>query len=581
MIKILYILAITMFVVSYTKRRNLELFKNLDESYEIYNLQNYLPIYNKFFKVAENNYNSINLNHKYHLYDITGRDSNIFDTILKDASGNEIKRKSFFKFSPLLDPVKYMVGKYKHIKREKLEMLPKLNNINNLSKKKMDENNAAYIDGFFSYLSSMILHKHKFYNGIDYYGSFLGVQENHEINVFDDLEYLYESKYFHNNNNELFKTEEINEELLDDDTRGNRKKIKVNKNDTININCEEINNDMFEGVFELTEKNLKLHDNSKIAVVVDISRNVQVESQHTESTCSSRSSNTDEEEEEEEESLSSELISCSNSDMSGYSSYSSDTEIIKADIYNFPVNIISLELLDNTMDSLLDKDEDEELNDDEWKSCLFQIIISLLTYQKMFNLTHNDLHSNNIMYKETDKKYLYYRWNNKTYKVPTYGRIFKIIDFGRAIYNHSGKIFCSDSFNTDGDASSQYNCEPYYNKNKKTLGPNKSFDLCRLACSLYDYFFENAIPTKEELEDPIAQLILKWTRDDKERNILYKKNGEERYPEFKLYKMIVRSVHNHTPENEIKNLMFDDYIIPSKKAKKKQVFNLDIMPLYV
>ena len=90
--------------------------------------------------------------------------------------------------------------------------------------------------------------------------------------------------------------------------------------------------------------------------------------------------------------------------MSGYSSYSSDTEIIKADIYNFPVNIISLELLDNTMDSLLDKEEDEELDDNEWKSCLFQIIISLLTYQKMFNLTHNDLHSNNIMYKETDKK---------------------------------------------------------------------------------------------------------------------------------------------------------------------------------
>ena len=49
------------------------------------------------------------------------------------------------------------------------------------------------------------------------------------------------------------------------------------------------------------------------------------------------------------------------------------------------------------MDSLLDKEEDEELDDNEWKSCLFQIIISLLTYQKMFNLTHNDLHSNNIM----------------------------------------------------------------------------------------------------------------------------------------------------------------------------------------
>ena len=33
--------------------------------------------------------------------------------------------------------------------------VPKLKNENNLSKKKLDENNAAYIDGFFSYLSSL------------------------------------------------------------------------------------------------------------------------------------------------------------------------------------------------------------------------------------------------------------------------------------------------------------------------------------------------------------------------------------------------------------------------------------------
>jgi len=71
-----------MFVVSYTKKRNLELFKSLDENYGIYNLQNYLPIYNRFFKLTENNYNSINLNHKYHLYDITNGKENTFDAYL-------------------------------------------------------------------------------------------------------------------------------------------------------------------------------------------------------------------------------------------------------------------------------------------------------------------------------------------------------------------------------------------------------------------------------------------------------------------------------------------------------------------
>ena len=36
----------------------------------------------------------------------------------------------------------------------------------------------------------------------------------------------------------------------------------------------------------------------------------------------------------------------------------------------------------------------------EWKSILFQILIMLITYQKVFSFTHNDLHTNNIMYKK-------------------------------------------------------------------------------------------------------------------------------------------------------------------------------------
>ena len=32
-------------------------------------------------------------------------------------------------------------------------------------------------------------------------------------------------------------------------------------------------------------------------------------------------------------------------------------------------------------------------------------------------------------------------------------KIYKIIDFGRAIYSHSNKVFCSDSFHAKGDAN--------------------------------------------------------------------------------------------------------------------------------
>jgi hypothetical protein len=56
--------------------------------------------------------------------------------------------------------------------------------------------------------------------------------------------------------------------------------------------------------------------------------------------------------------------------------------------------------------------------------------------------------------------------------------------------------------------------------------------------------------------------------DDTGRNILYKSNGAERYPDFKLYKMISRSVHNHIPSAEIHNPLFDGYKITIKKYKK-------------
>jgi len=95
------------------------------------------------------------------------------------------------------------------------------------------------------------------------------------------------------------------------------------------------------------------------------------------------------------------------------------------------------------------------------------------------------------MYTHTHHTYLVYTWNGTTFKVPTFGKIYKIIDFGRAIYRFRGRILCSDSFHPKGDAASQYNCEPYLNKHKPILEPNFSFDLCRLGCSLFDVISED------------------------------------------------------------------------------------------
>jgi hypothetical protein len=182
------------------------------------------------------------------------------------------------------------------------------------------------------------------------------------------------------------------------------------------------------------------------------------------------------------------------------------------------------------------------------------------------------------MYNTTNKEYLYYKLDGKHYKVPTFGKIFKIIDYGRAIYKFKGNLICSDSFHKDGDAATQYNFEPFINNNKPIIEPNFSFDLCRLGCALFDFIVDNI----KDVKSPIIRIMTDWCIDDKGRNILYKEDGEERYPEFKLYKMIARSVHNNIPSKVLQNIYFDRYFVNNKKIKKTQkVMNLDDIPCYI
>ena len=303
------------------------------------------------------------------------------------------------------------------------------------------------------------------------------------------------------------------------------------------------------------------------------------------SECSSRSSNTDKsvENSDEEEEESDEDSDCEFSDSEEESD--DEDETLNISIQKFPVQLVCTEKCENTLDNYLMNNSD--LDEEELESIILQIIMTLITYQKAFSFTHNDLHTNNVMYISTEKKYLYYKVNEKYYRVPTFGKIYKIIDFGRAIYKFRGNLLCSDSFSDEGDAASQYNFGPYLNDNKNVCEPNYSFDLCRLACSLYDFIDndddEGDEHTSKSYKDEIdiEKVIKSWCKDDKGRNILYKKNGEERYPDFKLYKMISRSVHNHIPEKQLERECFKTYIIGKKKLNKKtRVIDIDSIPKY-
>jgi len=574
-----------MLSIFYQKNENTELFKAL-EANGIVKPQNYIPLYKNFFSFSPQNYNRCNLNHQYHIQSIKSlENSNKYDCIVNDNSNNKRQKTTFFKFSPLLDPIKYMAGKYV-LNTIDLTALPILEG-SKCHKKVLDPNNSAYADSFFSYLSSEVLHKHNVQHCIDFFGSFLGIKSDFSVNIFDDLDYLSESDFFGRNCNKLFKINNTDFPLyLRNSTRNNFKKININLSDDTsshNLNVLDISNILFKDIFEKRENINKkilgdISNNLVFKSVIEIKKNQHSNSRLSDSTYSSKSSHTSNEHSDSDSGSDSDDGSDDGSDATSSTCSSNADDMLEVILYNFPIQVICLECLDYTLDSCLS--EGSELNDEEWRSCLFQIIMTLIIYQKLFNFTHNDLHTNNIMFQATDRKYLYYKYDNKHYKVPTYGRIFKIIDFGRAIYKYKGKVICSDSFHPKGDAATQYNCEPYLNKNKPRLEPNMSFDLCRLACSLFDYFVDD-IEELGKIKDPIAKIIIQWCKDDKGRNILYKTNGEERYPDFKLYKMIARTVHKHTPQIQIEHPLFQKYVVGRKQMPRKaRILNVDQLPVY-
>ncbi len=577
--------------LNYQKRKNLELFKSF-ENPELLNLsktQNYIPIYNRHFNLNETNFNNVNLNNKWFISSVEKSDEdNIFKINVKDSeSNNKKKAVSFFKMAPLIDPYKYLIGRY--VNDSKIFELPSLHStVEQCNEKVLNINNCAYVDGFFMFLSSQMLHKYKFVNGLDYYGSFLAIKNDFVLNVADDIDYLSNSEFFNKNKNILFKIDNY-EHLCT--------KLKpIVIGDDISIkSISSINDAIFEDIFE-DNNAIDLNDLKNMSMdLVDIT-NVNIictdsVTLKSKSSCSSRSSHTNDDDDND----------CENCD--GYNSVSSDSqtewvdcdedededededfeeERINVTIPKFPIQLISMECCDDTFDNLI---LCNELTNDEWLSAFMQIIMTLIAYQKAFNFTHNDLHTNNVMYIETDKKYLYYLYKNNYYKVPTYGRIFKIIDFGRSIYKFNGEIFCSDSFQNGGDAATQYNTEPFFNDKKPRLEPNFSFDLCRLACSIFDYVI-NPDDEIKKINDPVKKIIYEWCLDDKGINMLYKNNGVERYPEFKLYKMIARCVHKHTPQAQLDRPEFEIYKFKPGKPLAKSIdatslIDIDSIPIMI
>jgi len=476
---------------------------------------------------------------------------------------NGVKKECFKKFITLVDYVKFLIGKYKN---DTIQILPGTESSGLFQEYINSYHNYAYVDGFFYYLSSTLLQK-GFIHGLDFYDSYICISNECEIDIVDDFEYLCDSNYFSENLNKQFY---FKDENLGDFFNKKKPIVISESNETINVEFEEFEDLETKETKDINEIEPNVTNEPSDIEIIDIETcESDCESNDdsdivgdTESECSDGFETDDDDSDDSDE-----------SDDSGSESGSEkELEKLGLIIKKIPTQVVAIEKCEGTFDSLL---ENNLLTIEELESAIFQIITILYVYQNVFDFTHNDLHTNNVMYIHTDEPFLYYTINGVHYKIPTFNKIYKIIDFGRSIYKVNDKLVCSDSFSENGTAHTQYNFEPFYNKNKQTVLPNKSFDLCRLACSMIDFIIDDIKQIQKFREVPIYDLIISWLYDDKGINVLYKNNGEERYPDFKLYKMIARIVHNHLPENQFSHSCFKKYKSEKSDTPNKRHMNID------
>jgi hypothetical protein len=529
--------------------------KNIQIDEDISNTQNFVPIYKEFLDINAENCELVKFETNYTIEKFIEVDYSFMKCTI-----NGKDKDIFCKYAPIIDPIRYMMGKYTNVNELYLP------NSESKTDTKYDEkinrlNNCAYIDGLFTYLSS-VLHKKGFKNCIEFYGMNMAKHHNYKINVADEIEFLDKSSFFHNNLDKLFFIDDSIFETSSTESGKNKKNpIEIIEEEDVDIKYDVMNHDdsmeiltLESSLEEINITSAELNDCIKLKEESDDDDDDDDDDDEDEDDDDDDDKNYDADSdtnEPESESQSDEK----NDSSSVNSDDESEISTIESIIKDFPVLMIYMEKCDYTLDFLI---ENEEISIHEWCAYLMQIIMTLILYQKAFNFTHNDLHASNVMYTETEEVYLYYKFDGVLYRVPTYNKIFKIIDFGRSIYNVKDKLFYSDNFLKDEDAYTQYNFGPIYDSNKVLIENNFSFDLSRLGCSLYDYFKEEDFENQQDANE-LIELVSKWCSDDNKKNLLYTNKGEERFPDFKLYRMIAKNVHHCVPHEELKNPLFQQF----------------------
>jgi hypothetical protein len=497
---------------------DLSLLGNSASSYwNITNIQPYFPPIEKLFKSSELEcVNEYGIRFNDEVFVVCDKSK------IRTTNGNNVD--VHLKATMLLSPYKWMRGEYGMT----LGLPTSIEQATHAMHKIQNTNNAAYVGSVISSVLSQsgCIHFPKVY------GVFTGTTSQHTIDISDDYGELSERSWFSQNIGKLFDMK-LSDDLQDSSefkhTRTARLAIqlgeKIDLNDVQDLETPHVEEVEMAGINRVFQDDQEIADDESDSSSVSTSYVFAVRS------CNC----TDDEDEDEDEDDSGEPFAW-------------------ATFKSVPVQMTVMEKCEGTLYQLMMMNPHTEKH----LAWISQVMFALAYAQRTIGLTHNDLHANNVMYTPTETEFYYYNCGGVIYRVPTFGYTIKIIDFERGIASikitgmKEPKLFMSDHFYAEEEAGGQYNCGEYYITKQPEMRANPSFDLVRLATSLFWDIFPEPEP-----ENLLYKLFMKWLTLDDGTSVLFgKKNPKhDRYHGFHLYKAIARFCKdNAIPRKEITSL---------------------------
>lgn len=240
--------------------------------------------------------------------------------------------------------------------------------------------------------------------------------------------------------------------------------------------------------------------------------------------------------------------------------YATEDDIL-LEFSNVPAYLIVTEYSKCSIDYLLDN---KKINYDIIRSAVFQIVAAIVTMHAVFGIKHNDLHFGNIMVEPTKKTFLYYQFNNTYYKIPTYGYLFKIIDWGRATYLFNDLKGDNSVFTGPGECFEQYVYKRANTRGLQTIDihSNHWSDITMFCHSaLYEY--------KDILKGTQLARLLEKQITTRDKSVI-----EIRQFDWELYTEISEKTIDIYPRNIFTNRVFSDFKTKKPKDAKEAVYRI-------